>query len=275
VYHADAFGILIDRNNPSAYYAGVYDASGDTQFVVSRNSGSSWKPVALPSPPPTTPFSMRLEQASGAPNVLILPQQNGTVYVSSDDGRHWRARTISGLSGDYLTVVRAARIPGMTDPVMYAGTNFGQIWRSTNLGAKWTELSKGFNLSVRDIAIDTSTSTGPSSIHLYVALGVWAAQGYATYPVVGDVQESTKSGSTWKDIGQTLSETSVNALLLDGPALLAGTDNGLRLYSGGHWSILGDGFPNVRVNDLFQSNDGRAFFATTYGRGTWEATAGK
>ena len=35
---------------------------------------------------------------------------------------------------------------------------------------------------------------------------------------------------------------------------------------------LGKGFPNVRVNDLFLSHDHKAFFATTWGRGTLKAT---
>jgi hypothetical protein len=39
------------------------------------------------------------------------------------------------------------------------------------------------------------------------------------------------------------------------------------------WSAGGTGFPNVRVNDLFLSQDGQAFFATTWGRGTLESAA--
>jgi hypothetical protein len=204
--------------------------------------------------------------------VIILPQQSGTLYISADDGKHWTARTIAGLADDYLTVVRAALIPGMKSPVIYAGTGFGSLWRSTNLGATWIELSQSFPLSVTDIAIDVPSSGGPSAQHLFVALGAYAPQAYASYPVVGDVQESTDSGKTFVDIGQSLSGTSVNALLLSGSTLLAGTDNGLRVYRAGRWSSALNGFPNVRVNDLFQSTDRRAFFATTYGRGTWKST---
>ena len=101
VYHADAFGVLIDRNKPSTYYAGIYGAYGETEFVVSHDSGATWNPVALPAPQPTAPFYMRLEQASDDPNLLILPEQNGTLYISTDDGKHWVARTIGGLAGDY------------------------------------------------------------------------------------------------------------------------------------------------------------------------------
>jgi hypothetical protein len=66
-YHADAYGVLIDRNNPSTYYAGVYDAFGNTQFVVSHDSGATWNPVPLLAPQPTTPFLMRLVQGTGDP----------------------------------------------------------------------------------------------------------------------------------------------------------------------------------------------------------------
>jgi hypothetical protein len=157
--------------------------------------------------------------------------------------------------------------------VIYAGTGFGYVWRSADLGARWQELnaSNGFPLSVRDIAIDPSSSTEPGGEHVFLALGVFAASWYAQTSHVGDVVQSVNSGTSWTDIGQSLSGTSVNTLLLSGSTLLAGTDNGVEEYTGGAWSAAGTGFPNVRVNDLFLSQDGQAFFATTWGRGTLES----
>ena len=274
VYHADAYGVLIDRNNPAVYYAGVNGFQG-VGFDVSTDSGATWNPVALPGPAPGAPYLVRLEQASGDPRVLILSEPNGTLYVSNSDGQKWAARTIAGLGGDYLTAVRAALIPGAALPVIYAGTGFGHLWRSTNLGSTWTELDVRFPLSVKDIAIVISRFTRPSTEQLFIALGVYAPQDYATSSAVGDVQESTDSGANWIDIGQSLSGTSVNALLVDGTTLLAGTNNGVEIDARGTWSPAGSHFPNVRVNDIFLSWDNRTFFATTYGRGTWESPASR
>jgi hypothetical protein len=153
--------------------------------------------------------------------------------------------------------------------VIYAGTEFGRLWRSTDLAAHWTELHMDFQpLSVNDIALDPASS-GPSENHVYVGLGVFAAQAYHSFAKDGDAWESHDNGASWTRIGQHLKHTSVNVLLLSGSTLLAGTDYGVEQYSGGHWSRAGTGLPNVRVSDLELSATGHAFFAATYGRGTW------
>jgi len=90
--------------------------------------------------------------------------------------------------------------------------------------------------------------------------------------VVGGVLETNDSGATWNDLSGSLSHTSVNALLLSGSTLLAGTDNGVEQYSNGSWSRTTTGFPSVRVDALFPSADGSTIFATTYGRGTLALT---
>jgi len=271
VYNADVYSTLIDRNDPSTFYAAAYPNSGET-FVVSHNSGASWSPVGLPGPVADNTF-MPLVQAAGASNVLILPEANGTLYVSVDDGRSWSVRKVSCLSGDYLTTVTAALVPGTSVPVIYAGTHLGDICRSGDLGATWSQLDVPLPgpLSVQDIVIDPSASTGSGGQHVFAALGGFGPYFYAGRTLVGGVLESTDSGASWSSIGGALSATSVNTLLLSGSTLLAGTDNGVEQYAAGTWSKAGTRFPNVRVDDLFMSTDQTAIFATTYGRGTLES----
>jgi len=274
VYHADAYGIVIDRSNSHIYYAGVNGPGGEG-YQVSRDAGVSWKAVRLPGPAAGAPFGPRSEQATGDSKVIILPEPNSTLYITKNDGNSWSARTVGSLGsdGDYISSVRAATISGASVPVLYVGTAFGRLWKSTNLGANWTELSMQFGMTVKDIAIDAAHSSGPSAERVFVALGASAPEAYATSSIVGDVQETTDSGADWTDIGQSLQHISVNGLLLDSPNLLAATDYGVQVYSGGTWSKAGTGFPNVRVNDIFESWDHKAFFATTYGRGTWMSPA--
>ena len=273
LYNADAYDVLIDQNHPRTYYASVYPPIGSSTFVVSHDAGTTWSSVRLPRAANDV-FFMAPVQASGDPNVLILPEQNGTLYVSGNDGKSWSVRAINGLGSDYVTSVAAAWIPGTTAPVIYVGTGFGGVWRSTDLGAKWSSLQLPVpsGVSATDVVIDPSTSTGPGGEHVILALGVSAPQAYAHMSHVGAVLETSDSGASWIDISGSLSDTSVNALLLSGSTLLAGTDNGLEQYSNGSWSRTTTGFPNVRVDALFPSADGSTIFATTYGRGTLALT---
>jgi hypothetical protein len=273
IYHADGYGVLIDSSHPSTFYAAVNPPTSANRFVVSGDAGRHWHTPAL-SPAPSDVFgpTLRLVQAAGDPGVLVLPSPYA-IYVSADGGSSWSAHTLPD-GGDYLTAVRAALFPGASRPVIYAGTYGGSVWRSPDLGASWTMVKNFAPLTVSDLALDPAGSTAsPSANHLYVGLGVGVVSEYHSFSVDGGVWESNDSGKSWSEIGQALSRTSVNALLISGSTLLAGTDHGVLEFGGGHWSPIGSGLPNVRVNDLELSADRRAFLAGTFGRGTWEAAA--
>ena len=263
----DAWSVLVDRSKPSTFYAWT-----NAGFGVSTDSGAHWHNLPFsPSAGSTFSATLRLIQATGDSNLLILPDGSGQLYLSTDDGQTWHARDVP-VAGDQLTSIAAAKFPRRAQPVIFAGSESGSIWRSTDLGVKWTRLAKVFALQVDDIALDPLRS-GPSSERLYVGLGAHTAAWYATTPRVGDVWESANGGGSWTEIGKALKRESVNALLPSGSTLLAGTDFGVRKYHAGSWSSAGQGFPNVRVTGLTLSADGKTFFASTYGRGTWEATA--
>jgi hypothetical protein len=273
IYHADGYGVLIDSSDPSTYYAAVNPPASANEFVVSTDAGARWNILPL-SPAPGVVFdpTLRLIQATGDPSVLVLPARFA-LYVSTDGGSTWSAHTIPD-GGDELTAVKAARFPGASQPVIYAGTYSGVVWRSTDLGASWTEVKSFAPLTVNDLALNPAGSTAsPGGNRLYVGLGVGLVWDYHSFSSDGEAWESSDSGSSWSEIGQALSHTSVNALLISGSTLVAGTDHGVVKYSGGTWSPAGTALPNVRVNDLQLSADGKAFFAGTYGRGTWEAPA--
>ena len=273
IFHADGYGVLIQGGSPSTFFAAVNPPGGPTSFQVSADSGAHWSQVSL-SPPPSDVFSptLRIVQATGDPSVIILPTPGDGIYVSADGGTTWNNRAIA-LNGDYLTSVKAAVFPGSSTPVIYAGTGFGHVWTSRDLGQTWTEVPQTFSpLSVRDIALDPAHST-VSNQHLYIGVGVYSEVAYNSYPTDGGVLETTDGGASWTDIGQAFKKQGVNALLLSGSTLLAGTDYGVEKYTSGSWSAAGTGFPNVRVNDLELSADGNTFLAATYGRGIYAAPA--
>lgn len=103
--------------------------------------------------------------------------------------------------------------------------------------------------------------------------------GSTTYSYVLDITGvlATSGLSTSSNLGQTWTkrssktESKVTVAQLDGSMLLAGTDSVVVELGPAGWAPAGSGFPDVRVTDLYLSADGRAIFATTYGRGTYEA----
>jgi hypothetical protein len=255
LYNSDGFGIvLIDQSNPASYYAAVSGLS--PAFIVSHNAGVRWKVIHL-SPAVTESYYMRPVQASDDPSVIILPESNGILHISSNAGSTWHAARLRALNGDYVTIVRAALIQGTSTPVIYAGTGFGRVWRSGNLGQTWTKLRHAFPLTVRDLVIDAAGSTGPSGEHVFVALGVYSPVAYATSGSYGDVQVTTNSGLAWTDIGAALSTSSVNAIMLSGSTVLVGTDHGVQQYSGTSWLPAGTGFAMCASTDSSSVRMGR------------------
>lgn len=268
VFDADAFGVMIDREDPTTYYASILTADYSSGYVVSHDAGAHWAAVQLPAPAPDPTF-MRPVQASGAPDVLVLPQRYGPMFVSADDGQSWHERP-SPDPGSDLIAVTAARVRGSALPEIYAGSGAGRLWRSGDLGVSWHQVAipNPSGLAVRDVAVDLPRSGSATAERLYVGLGVDVPQQYATRSRVGAVLRSSDSGAHWDDISGALSATTVTSLSLHWGVLVAGTNDGVYERVAGRWKLAGRGFPRTRVTDLFESADGRALFATTYGRGT-------
>jgi photosystem II stability/assembly factor-like uncharacterized protein len=131
VFDADAYGVMIDRKHPSTYYASMLNAAYASTYVVSHDAGAHWSPVDLPAPV-FDPSFMKPVQASGAPDVLVLPQRFGSMFVSADDGRSWHERPSPDPGSDLIAVTAAAPY-GSALPEIHAGSGAGRLWRSRDL----------------------------------------------------------------------------------------------------------------------------------------------
>ena len=182
---------------------------------------------------------------------------------------------------------------------------FGDIYKSTNRGDSWTNLSSGVG-SIEYISIAPSNAdviyvSGTNGLVKRTANGgtSWTA---ITKPQVGNVKsievhptnpsevyiaysgyqtgkvyKSTDSGANWTNITGSLPNIPTHQIRYktastDGELFLA-TDLGVyyRTNTAGDWVKLGTGLPNVIVYDLEIHYATEKLRVATFGRGVWEA----
>jgi len=145
-----------------------------------------------------------------------------------------------------------------------------------NTGAGWKQLTlpASFpNRYISGVALDPADASGKTA---YVTLS-----GYARHwmvgpvdPGVGHVYRTTDGGGSWTDISGAgagrLVDAPANDVEIVGDRLVVATDVGVYVsgLTGGTWSRVGSGLPNVITVDLSVTPDGR-LLAATHGRGLW------
>ncbi len=259
----DGFVVLVDPvNNQYVYAESQYgniarSADGGNNFV-SATVGSNlseprnWKtPVALdPSNPSRVYFgSNRIYRSTNRAQiwtaispVLIAPPPNPNANL---------------VYGTFTTLAVAAS----DGNVIYAGADDGHVWKTSNGGGNWTDISAG--LPQRWV---TSLTVDP-----FDAAKVYITQsGYRWNEYEPHVMRSDDGGMTWTDIGAGLPEVPVNDLVIDTTygRLIVATDAGV--YSttdaGSSWQLLGSSMPRVVVTDLTLHYPTKKLIAATYGR---------
>ena len=156
-------------------------------------------------------------------NVFVLAAKGDTifagtidngVYVSFNNGASWHAAN-SGLTN---LEVQSLAISGNN---VFAGTVHG-VFLSSNNGSNWTEADSGLH-----------------------DLGVLALISYNGYIFASSdgVYKSSNNGGNWTNAngGGYITGEPVNAFLISGDSLFAGTNNGIWVTSdnGNHWTFCG------------------------------------
>jgi photosystem II stability/assembly factor-like uncharacterized protein len=152
--------------------------------------------------------------------------------------------------------IRSLAVDPQNPSILYAGTDFDGIWKSTDAGNSWFKSSTGLyqGLIVFDIVIDPQNTDT-----LYAALGGGVAL------AIGNIYKSEDGGATWRLQDDGLprsSETSTytNAVFTlaidpDNPLLLyAGTnfEGAYRSTSGGEaWTAITKGLPYLSYPEWF------------------------
>lgn len=284
-----AGGVFLSTNNGTSWTAvdsglnGSYDilsltASGNNLFAgtggagvyFSTNNGASWTEANTGSP--SVEVQALAFSTNGADGTnLFAGTLGGGVYLSTDDGTNWipvntGLQVNTGNSASYLYSKGATYIyslavspNGAGGRNLFAGTNsfivwmvggpFGGVYLSTNNGTSWTPFPP--------------LASPPNDVLSLAASG--------TNLFAGTMDEgiflSTDNGTSWTLCG--LTNDSVNALVISGSDIFAGTDSGVFLSTniGANWTAVNSGLTDGNVNALAFS--GASLFAGTNGGGVF------
>ncbi len=233
-------------------------------------------------------------------NTFYLSSQYGSFVRTTDNGATFTGITPSGQSGNWITPIL---ISPTTNTTIFLG--YTNLYRSTNQGTAWTNISNGLigggNIDHFDIATTNTniiflskgttlykTANGGTSwsnvsaglpvsqvisrilIDPTNANNVWVC--YGGYSAGTKVYNTTNGGTTWTNISGALPNIPVNCLAFKSTAptkLFAGTDVGAYVLDAGTWIPFNNSLPNVIIQDL-EIKLGY-LHAATFGRGIWRS----
>ncbi len=195
-------------------------------------------------------------------NPWVLYLGTHRMYRSTDDAVKWNRVGPSDMTGggeyDTVTTVNPAPVGGK---YVYAGTSDSRIWRSSDSGANWAQISTGLPAGryINDISPDP---TNPSK-----ALCVLG--GFGT----SHLYENKGSGA-WVARGRGLPDVPTNTvLMIDAKTVYVGTDVGVfkSTNRGVSFMPFNTGMPlGLVIMDIEYNTTTKTMTAGTYGRGAWQ-----
>ena len=146
---------------------------------------------------------------------------------------------------------------------IYAGTDTGRVWKTTDAGATWTRMQGLPERWVNYIIVDPDDPN-----HAYVAFS-----GFRQGDDAASIYE-TKDGTTWSNISFNLPNGPVESIEYNPKAdvLFAATDVGVFDHKDGdpYWYKVSVGMPQVPVLDLKLNAAGTTLYVATFGRSVWK-----
>ena len=171
-------------NSQTLYY-------GSNRVYRSTNAASFWNAISpdLTNGPYTgnntfgTLTSIDISELNS--NVIYAGTDDGNVWVTLNGGVDW-IDISSGLPDRWVTKVLASRIDPSVVYVTYSGYRFGEpvghVYRSTNYGTDWTDIST----SLPDIPVNDIVQDENGTLYIATDVGVMAsATGGIVWEIVG------------------------------------------------------------------------------------------
>lgn len=250
---------LISPKDKETYY-GCYQYGNCTGFI----DGNQFN---LPIDSDRFPFFMQMELQPGNPGVIYAG--GNKLNRSSDAGR-----TFSVVSGDLghgggsdggypFGTISALGLTASDSDIVWAGTDNGYLYRSTDRGQHMTAIDTGVRPRtwISDITLDPTDSRS-----VYVTLSGYRSGDNAPY-----VLHSSNAGKTWTDISANLPKAPVNKLVVVSKTLYVGTDVGVFTSPVGKpsWKSVGRGIPQLIITDLRYVRSNSTLYVATFGQGVW------
>jgi photosystem II stability/assembly factor-like uncharacterized protein len=262
LFGGDGFTAVFDPTDPSVYY---YEVQNGVIYFTNDDGANfdvlddgldpddryNWDmPYFLSASQSQTMYcaSHRVYRMDGAPYGTWEP-------ISPDltDGN-----IFGGAFHDISTIAQSP----LNGDNLYAGTSDGNVWRSTNNGLNWDNVTAG--LPERYVTSVHASKTQPNTVYV-------THSGYRDGDYIPHVNKSINNGTTWVDISGDLPPVAVNDILpFEGKdsLLFLATDAGIygTVNMGANWYRVGNNMPIIIVNDVdFNSATGR-LIAGTHGR---------
>ena len=164
--------VVIDAANHKTIFAGVWRAGrADGGLYVSRDAGSSWKPIAALHGQKV----LSLAQSASDPSILVTGTLEG-VFRSKDHGESWQRISPPAdnpLSREIHEVESLAIDPKNPD-VIYAGT-WHLPWKTSDGGANWHNIKQGVidDSDVFSIILDP---VRPSTVYASACSGIYKSE---------------------------------------------------------------------------------------------------
>jgi hypothetical protein len=271
---ADGGDLVIDPANPYILYAEV--ENGGIQKSIDGGASFTTASSGFPGGPWVTPIVLD-PNSLPEPNRVLFAGGNSQVYRTTNSAGIWSPSS-PNIGGSILTIA----IAPASSAIVYAGTSWGKVWRSSDSGAtmaNWKNITIGTitgskTLPTRGIAHLAVHPADPDIVYL-----AFSGFGSATPTTPGHVFRGTSTDGwitwKWEDISSNLPDIPANAVAIDltSPNIIyIGTDIGVFWTADGglSWSDFGAGLPNVVISDLALNATGDVLRAATYGYGMFE-----
>ncbi len=272
----DGFSCVFDPSNPQIVFA---ESQGGDVHRFDMRSGAVKK--LRPEPPEGQPryrFHWNSPLIGSRHDKGVMYLAGNRVFKLTTQGETWKVispdlstqdpkRTTAVGSGaeNYGVVYTLSESP-IQKALLWAGTDDGKVWVTSDEGGNWTDLTANLPPAAKGLWMGRIDASWHDPQVAYLAVethrsGKYAALAYRT----GDL------GKTWQPIAGDLPAGGPVKVIREDPKnanlLFAGTEFGLYATAdrGAHWARLGE-LPTVAVDDIAIHRRDRDLVAATHGR---------
>lgn len=260
----DGFYCIIDYTDGNYQYA-------ESQYGAIRRTTNNWSSSSSATSGFTGRKNWSTPIAIDPNNPMVLYTGSHMLHRSTNRAASWTAISpdltngpVPGFSA-YATIT-TIDVAKTDSNVIMVGTDDGNVWVTTNLGASWNDINAGLpNRWITRVRFD------PTNHNIaYVTLS-----GFRLDSPLPHIFRTTNLGQTWQDISSNLPEAPINVVLVDPlytHRLYVGTDVGcfFTTNTGASWQAMGTGLPNAAISDMQIHAPTRIALAFTHGRSMWE-----